>query len=108
MQDLEQSEGLCPFEEWEERFEETFELLVCKEDGNEEGGSAGDDGPESEADGVVGEEVALFGGPRIGGGGRTVGYLVLHVGMEGLEGLPRRKGRRDNVFWQVRAMLYKC
>jgi hypothetical protein len=106
MQNLEQSEGLCPFEEWEERFEETFELLVCKEDGNEEGGSAGDDGPQSEADGVVGEEVALFGRSSVGGG-RAVGYLVLHVGIEGLEGPTRRKGRRDNVFWQVRLMLYK-
>lgn len=62
MDDFEKGEGLGVFEDGEEGFKQTFEFGVCEECGNEEHGSEGDDGPQSEGDGIVSQKVLLFGG----------------------------------------------
>jgi hypothetical protein len=53
MEDFEEGEGLGPFQEREEGFEETLEFGVGVEGRDEEGGAESDCGPEHEAETVV-------------------------------------------------------
>lgn len=60
MEDLEQREGLCVFEErGEEGVVEAVELVVGEERRDEDDGAAEEGGPEGEGEGVVGEEVVV-------------------------------------------------
>lgn len=81
MNDFEEGEGLCPFEEGEEGVEELMEPGFGEEDWEEEECAEEDGGPEGEAEGVVGEEVLLF---EVGGGLGFAAGLVVHDGLMGV------------------------